>query len=70
MMYTKWIHKHNHFKCWCHFYCYSLHFFLQVEAMDETGFKKLLLQFEKRVYKNQEMRIKYPDLPEKYDLLT
>ncbi|XP_012935152.1 beta-catenin-like protein 1 [Aplysia californica] len=36
------------------------------EAMDETSFKKLLLQFEKRVYKNQEMRIKYPDLPEKF----
>uniref|UniRef100_A0A0B6YR41 Beta-catenin-like protein 1 n=2 Tax=Arion vulgaris TaxID=1028688 RepID=A0A0B6YR41_9EUPU len=36
------------------------------EAMDEIGFKKLLLQFEKRVYKNQEMRIKYPDLPEKF----
>ncbi|BFZ19183.1 hypothetical protein BsWGS_22222 [Bradybaena similaris] len=36
------------------------------EAMDETSFKKLLLQFEKRVYKNQELRIKYPDLPEKF----
>ncbi|KAH9502422.1 Beta-catenin-like protein 1 [Bulinus truncatus] len=36
------------------------------EAMDETSFKKLLLQFEKRVYRNQEMRIKYPDLPEKF----
>lgn len=35
--------------------------------MDETSFKKLLLQFEKRVYKNQEMRIKFPDLPEKLE---
>ena len=37
-----------------------------VEAFDETALKKIVLQFEKRVYKNQEMRIKYPDLPEKF----
>ncbi|GFN91352.1 beta-catenin-like protein 1 [Plakobranchus ocellatus] len=36
------------------------------ELMDETSFKKMLLQFEKRVYKNQENRIKFPDLPEKF----
>lgn len=33
--------------------------------MDETNLKKLVLKFEKAVYKNQEMRIKFPDLPEK-----
>jgi beta-catenin-like protein 1 len=26
----------------------------------------MLLNFEKKVYKNQEQRIKYPDLPEKF----
>ncbi|KAK7504727.1 hypothetical protein BaRGS_00004213 [Batillaria attramentaria] len=36
------------------------------EPMDDTSLKKMLLQFEKRVYKNQEMRIKFPDLPEKF----
>ena len=38
----------------------------QNEALDETALKKMILQFEKRVFKNQEMRIKYPDLPEKW----
>lgn len=33
--------------------------------MDETNVKKMLLQFEKKAYRNQEMRIKFPDLPEK-----
>ncbi|XP_060597583.1 beta-catenin-like protein 1 [Ruditapes philippinarum] len=37
-----------------------------VEAMDETNLKKLVLKFEKSVYKNQEMRIKFPDMPEKF----
>ncbi|ESO82870.1 hypothetical protein LOTGIDRAFT_108932 [Lottia gigantea] len=41
-------------------------FCLQAEVMDETNLKKLLLSFEKKCYKNQEMRIKFPDLPEKF----
>lgn len=36
------------------------------ETLDETSLKKMLLNFEKKVYKNQEQRIKYPDLPEKF----
>lgn len=36
------------------------------ETLDETNLKKMLLNFEKKVYKNQEQRIKYPDLPEKF----
>ncbi|KAL4235209.1 Beta-catenin-like protein 1 [Mactra antiquata] len=36
------------------------------EAMNETNLKKMLLKFEKSVYKNQEMRIKFPDMPEKF----
>lgn len=36
------------------------------EPLDETSLKKLLLQFEKRYYRNQELRIKYPDQPEKF----
>ncbi|KAK6185496.1 hypothetical protein SNE40_007717 [Patella caerulea] len=36
------------------------------DLLDETSLKKLLLQFEKKCYKNQEMRIKFPDLPEKF----
>lgn len=38
----------------------------EAEPMDETNLKKLLLLFEKKVYKNQEMRIKFPDMPEKF----
>lgn len=38
----------------------------ETEALDETNLKKMLLNFEKKVYKNQEQRIKYPDLPEKF----
>lgn len=36
------------------------------ETLDETSLKKMLLNFEKKVFKNQEQRIKYPDLPEKF----
>jgi len=39
---------------------------LQAEALDEVSLKKLLLQFEKRLCRNQELRIKFPDMPEKY----
>ncbi|XP_075558965.1 beta-catenin-like protein 1 isoform X2 [Dermacentor variabilis] len=37
-----------------------------VDILDDTNLKKLILNFEKRVLKNQELRIKYPDLPEKF----
>lgn len=36
------------------------------EMLDEQGLKKLLLVFEKRNLKNQELRIKYPDNPVKF----
>uniref|UniRef100_A0A182M1E8 Beta-catenin-like protein 1 N-terminal domain-containing protein n=1 Tax=Anopheles culicifacies TaxID=139723 RepID=A0A182M1E8_9DIPT len=36
------------------------------EVLDESGLKKMLLLFEKRVLKNQEMRIKFPDNAEKF----
>lgn len=36
------------------------------EVLDENAVKRLILQFEKRVSKNQEMRIKFPDHPEKF----
>ena len=36
------------------------------EVLDESGLKKMLLVFEKRILKNQEMRIKFPDNPEKF----
>ncbi|XP_001632238.2 beta-catenin-like protein 1 isoform X1 [Nematostella vectensis] len=36
------------------------------EALDASAVKKMLLAFEKKVTKNQEMRIKYPDNPEKF----
>ncbi|CAF2730277.1 unnamed protein product [Rotaria sp. Silwood2] len=35
------------------------------EELDETSLKRMLSQLEKRISKNQEMRIKYPDHPEK-----
>ena len=47
------------------YYMYTVFLPFQVDTLDETNMKKLLLQFEKRVYKNQEMRIKFPDMPEK-----
>ena len=36
------------------------------EALDASAVKRMLLSFEKKVLKNQEMRIKFPDLPEKF----
>jgi len=42
----------------------------QAEPLDEVSLKKLLLQFEKRLYRNQELRIKFPDMPEKYAVLA
>merc|ERR1719342_659986 len=35
-------------------------------TLDETGVKKILLGFEKKVSRNQEMRIKFPDQPDKF----
>ncbi|KAG8184632.1 hypothetical protein JTE90_022680 [Oedothorax gibbosus] len=35
-------------------------------VLDDTSLKKLLLAFEKKVLKNQELRIKFPDQPEKF----
>ena len=34
--------------------------------MDASAVKRMLLSFEKKVLKNQEMRIKFPDMPEKF----
>ncbi|XP_065887853.1 beta-catenin-like protein 1 [Dysidea avara] len=36
------------------------------EVLDVTGVKKMLLNFEKKVFKNQELRIKHADAPEKF----
>ncbi|TRY98616.1 hypothetical protein DNTS_005290 [Danionella cerebrum] len=36
------------------------------EPVDEAMVKKMILNFEKRSYKNQELRIKFPDNPEKF----
>ena len=36
------------------------------KVLDETEMKKLILSFEKRVTKNQELRIKFPDDPQKF----
>ncbi|XP_019870547.2 beta-catenin-like protein 1 [Aethina tumida] len=38
----------------------------QGEVVDEAGIKKIVLNFEKRGLKNREMRIKFPDSPEKF----
>ena len=34
--------------------------------MDAGAVKRMLLNFEKKVLRNQEMRIKFPDMPEKF----
>merc|ERR1719300_218867 len=39
-------------------------------TLDETGVKKILLGFEKKVSKNQEMRIKFPDQPDKINKIV
>ncbi|XP_022905970.1 beta-catenin-like protein 1 [Onthophagus taurus] len=36
------------------------------EVIDEATIKKIVLNFEKRCLKNREMRIKFPDSPEKF----
>ncbi|KAF5275670.1 hypothetical protein FQA39_LY06782 [Lamprigera yunnana] len=36
------------------------------EVLDETGIKRIILNFEKRSLKNREMRIKFPDSPDKF----
>ncbi|XP_006007732.1 beta-catenin-like protein 1 [Latimeria chalumnae] len=38
----------------------------EAEPLDESSIKKMILTFEKRSYKNQELRIKFPDNPEKF----
>uniref|UniRef100_A0A8C4PXJ6 Beta-catenin-like protein 1 n=1 Tax=Eptatretus burgeri TaxID=7764 RepID=A0A8C4PXJ6_EPTBU len=38
----------------------------EAQALDETAVKRMILTFEKMVTKNQELRIKYPDNPEKF----
>ncbi|KAK1336290.1 hypothetical protein QTO34_004095 [Cnephaeus nilssonii] len=36
------------------------------KPLDASSVKKMILTFEKRSYKNQELRIKFPDKPEKF----
>lgn len=38
----------------------------EAEPLDEPTLKKLILSFEKKVLKNQELRIKFPETPEKF----
>uniref|UniRef100_UPI00358EA57A beta-catenin-like protein 1 n=1 Tax=Myxine glutinosa TaxID=7769 RepID=UPI00358EA57A len=38
----------------------------EAQTLDETAVKRMILTFEKMVTKNQELRIKYPDNPEKF----
>ncbi|EDV29036.1 Beta-catenin-like protein 1 [Trichoplax sp. H2] len=38
----------------------------ETESLDSHSLKKLILSFEKKVSKNQEMRIKHPDDPKKF----
>jgi len=36
------------------------------EVLDENALKRMILNFEKKVLKNQELRVKFPDTPEKF----
>ncbi|KAL6433453.1 hypothetical protein ACFW04_006530 [Cataglyphis niger] len=38
----------------------------EVEVLDEATLKRMILLFEKRGLRNQEMRVKFPDQPEKF----
>lgn len=40
-------------------------YLFQGEVLDEAAMKRMILQFEKKALKNQEMRIKFPEMPEK-----
>ena len=35
------------------------------DALDENTLKRMILNFDKKVLKNQELRVKFPDAPEK-----
>ena len=37
----------------------------KAESLDSHSLKRMILSFEKKLSKNQEMRIKYPDDPKK-----
>lgn len=37
----------------------------EVETLDDATLKRMVLLFEKRALRNQEMRVKFPDQPEK-----
>nr|CAG4641582.1 EOG090X03ST [Eurycercus lamellatus] len=36
------------------------------DTLDENSLKRMILNFDKRVLKNQELRVKFPDSPEKF----
>ncbi|GAB6030484.1 Beta-catenin-like protein 1 [Chamberlinius hualienensis] len=38
----------------------------EAKPLDEIALKKILLHFEKKILKNQELRIKFPDAPQKF----
>ncbi|KAK0087254.1 hypothetical protein PV325_001410 [Microctonus aethiopoides] len=38
----------------------------EVETLDDATLKRMVLLFEKRALRNQEMRVKFPDQPEKF----
>lgn len=38
----------------------------EIEPLDETNLKRMILLFEKRALRNQEMRVKFPDQPDKF----
>ncbi|XP_051167877.1 beta-catenin-like protein 1 [Leptopilina boulardi] len=38
----------------------------ETELLDEASLKRMILLFEKRALRNQEMRVKFPDQPEKF----
>lgn len=39
---------------------------MQLDTLDLHGLKRLVLNFERKINKNQQMRIKFSDQPEKY----
>ena len=39
---------------------------VEIEPLDASGLKRMVLLYEKRALRNQEMRMKFPDQPEKY----
>lgn len=50
----------------CMYVCAMCMYVCAGEILDAGAIKRMLLSFEKKVLRNQEMRVKFPDIPDKF----